>query len=292
MTHGTENRDDTARKAFTDATRDLVRAGFTQEDARRSAQTLLAFSLEKVGLQLLLDFDRLISPAEKSRYQDAVRRLASHEPMAYITRWQDFGYLEIQVAPGVLIPRTDTLILVEAALSRLDKDRETRVLELGCGSGAVMTALLSARPQAQGLAIDVDPLALEVTQANLARLGLADRARLEQGSWFEKISAEEKFDLIVSNPPYLTTKEMANVDESVKKEPAMALWGGCDGLDAYRAILPPAYGALREGAWCLVEIGWKQGSAVKGMFDSLGYAHTEIHQDAGARDRVVAGCRT
>ena len=268
-----------------------MQAGFSEADACRDAKELLSFCLGKEGLQLLLDFDCAMIQTDADRFDEASGRLAEHEPLAYITGRQDFCGLDVFVLPGVLIPRHDTLVLVEQTLARLQEDKAVQVLELGCGSGAVISALALARPLLQGFAVDVDPLAIRVTRENLNRYNLSERIRLIQCSWFEGIDRKEKFDLILSNPPYISTAEMKDLDTSVKKEPEKALWGGYDGLDPYREILPAAYAALKCGGWCLTEIGWKQGEAVKAMFISAGFCSVEIYRDEGNRNRVVAGCR-
>ena len=282
---------ETAREAFVQASQALADAGYNPEDARREANKLLSFCLGEDGLRLLLDFDRILCPEEEKQYWDAVRRFANKEPMAYLTGEQDFGNVTIQLEPGVLIPRQDTLVLVEAAIEKLAEDRETHVLELGSGSGAVIVAIAIARPLMQGLAVDVDPLAVEWTRRNLNRFGLDRRIQVRLGSWFEKINTDQRFSMIVANPPYISTEEMKELDDAVKYEPVTALWGGADGMDAYREIVPAAYGALDEGGWCLVEIGWKQGPAVKNMFEAAGFQDVAVYLDEGGRDRVVAGKR-
>lgn len=288
---GKEKPGATAREAYAQACLELKNAGFSEEAACYDAKELLAFCCGKEGLRLLLALDEEITQAEAGHYREAVKRLAGREPMAYITGSQDFGGLDIRVAPGVLVPRRDTLVLVQQALSKLAEDEAAYVLELGCGSGAVIASLAAARPLLRGLAVDADPMAIRVTGENLERYGLSGRIRLRQGSWFTEVGSHERFDLIVSNPPYISSDEMRCLDESVKKEPEKALWGGQDGLDAYRHILPAAYKALRRQGWCIVEIGWKQGAAVEAMFTSAGFSDVELFRDEGGRDRVVAGCR-
>gem|GEM_PF-1772 len=279
----------TGREAYADACRRLRDAGFTQEAAGREALELLAFCAGKDNLRLLLDMDAPMDPASAERFVEAVRRLAGDEPMAYITGSRIFGDMEYKVAPGVLIPREDTLVLVEQALARLAPDTEARLLELGSGSGAVIAAVASARPGARGVAVDIDPLAVELTRENLELHGLAERVQAVRGSWLEPVGGQGKFHMILSNPPYISTAEMAGLPESVKKEPAGALWGGEDGLDSYRQILPAAFEALADNGWCLVEIGWKQGATVKAMLEGAGFHDVDIYRDKGDRDRVAAG---
>ncbi|MEL7623195.1 MAG: peptide chain release factor N(5)-glutamine methyltransferase [Clostridiales bacterium] len=286
-----DNAEVSGREAYARACRQLKKAGFSEEAACREAKELLAFCWKKDGLQLLLDFDAPLETETGQAYEAAVERLANHEPMAYLTGCQDFGGLDCHVVPGVLIPRRDTLVLVNAALARLPEEESVRVLELGSGSGAVITSLALARPLLQGVAVDINPLAVETTRKNLRLNQLEQRVQVREGSWFEPLGPQEQFRLILSNPPYISTEEMTELPENVRKEPVKALWGGKDGLDCYREILPAAYGRLEDKGWCLVETGWRQGPAVKALFAAAGFRDVEILQDEGGRDRVVLGCR-
>ena len=279
----------TLREAYAEACLQLKNAGHTQEAAGREAMELLAFYRGESGLKLLLSLDAAMDPGGAERYRQAVARLAKDEPKAYIIGSQEFYGYDFSVRPGLLIPRRDSEILVGQALSRLAPETGGRVLELGCGSGALIAALALARPDIRGLAVDIDPLAVETAKENIARHGLSGRIQVLRGSWFEPVDQREKFSLILSNPPYITTAEMAELPESVKKEPERALWGGDDGLDCYRQILPAAFAALEAGGWCLVEIGWKQGPAVKAMLETAGFSGAAVYQDEGGRDRVAAG---
>ena len=281
----------TIRAAYRKACQMLKNVGFPADEANRDARELLSFTLHKDSLRVLLDFDMPLDCAEEASFMEAVCRRANHEPMAYIEGIQAFGGMDIHITPGVLIPRQDTLVLVDQALSRIPEGKPVRVLDLGCGSGVVIAALAMARPQIQGLAVDKDTLAIQTTRTNLERLGLSRRIRLLQSDWFAEINKDERFDVILSNPPYISTAEMQALDASVQKEPAAALWGGADGMDAYRAILPAAYHALDCDGWCLVEIGWKQGAVVKTIFADAGFSCVEVYTDEGGRDRVIEGCR-
>ncbi len=319
----------TARHAYADACRELVCAGFPNEEACQIARELLSFCRGIDGVEFITRFDEPLNDDETALFQRALRRLLDNEPMAYITGRQDFGGLEIYASEKALIPRGDTMVLVKKALEKIaaaarerstlkkstrkrsmsgnstrespdsesaaredaDETNVISVLELGCGSGAVTVALALESPYARFVATDVDSDAIEVAKTNIARFGLTDRVALRQGSWFEAVGKEEKYDLIISNPPYLSREDMSNVDASVKKEPFIALWGGEDGLDSYRQIISPAYGALADQGWCIVEIGWRQGSAVAGMFEKAGFTGVEIINDEGVRNRIVIGQR-
>lgn len=167
--------------------------------------------------------------------------------------------------------------------------RPRRVLELGVGSGAVIGSLAAIRQGFTGVAVDLAPEALALAAENFRRLGVAQRIELRQGSWYEPVADGEGFDLILSNPPYITTGEMAELPEEVLAEPRLALWGGEDGLDCYRLIVPGAWPRLTAGGWLLVEIGWLQGPAVAELFRRQGFSGVTILTDGGGRDRVVLG---
>ena len=287
MTAGSKNA--LARQAYATAYDALLKAGFADAEARMDALDLLAYIKGVSGLDLLLGLGELLSDSEAALYSEVVKRRLGHEPMAYITGWQDFGGFDLRLTPGVLIPRRDTLTLVEQALARLSEDKPYRVLELGCGSGAVILSVAKARPLVWGMAIDIDPLAIESSRQNFDLYGVSDRIELRQASWDEGFCREDSFDMILSNPPYLSTEEMLGLDAAVMHEPEQALWGGEDGLDCYRRILPLSRRLLRAGGLCLVEIGWKQGQAVMDIYKASGYHDVAIVQDEGLRDRVVCG---
>jgi release factor glutamine methyltransferase len=166
-------------------------------------------------------------------------------------------------------------------------------LELGVGSGVVLGTLACRRPLLEGVGVELSPQALEVAAGNLEKLGVARRIQLRQGSWFQPIqdSHDGRFHMIVSNPPYISREEMRRLPASVLMEPAIALYGGEDGLNAYRDILKDAPRYLCPAGWALFEIGWKQAGAVEELLKNAGMEALETVQDAGGRDRVAAGRR-
>ncbi len=219
--------------------------------------------------------------------------LRSAAPLQYlvgICPWRD---LELQVAPGVLIPRQETELLVELALAGVDPRTPHRWADLGTGSGCLAVALARCLPQSQGLAVDLSPDALVQAEANLARAQVADRVQLRQGSWWEPLrELWGRLDLVVSNPPYIPTAVWEQLEPVVRHhEPALALDGGGDGLDAIRQLATGAAQALAPGGWLLLEHHHDQSDTVRNLLRSGGLVEVEAHQDLEGRWRFARGRR-
>ena len=209
--------------------------------------------------------------------------------MSRILGERGFWTLDLIVAPGVLDPRPDTETLIEAALSLVAEKRDAplSILDLGSGSGAIVCALLSELPAARALAVDLSPDACAATAANLARCGLSDRAEVVQGRWAEALCG--RFDLVVSNPPYVRTGDIAGLDPEVRlHDPAMALDGGADGLDCYRDIIRDQPRLLAEDAFVLFEVGFDQAASVAELLGAQGLQIERVARDAGGHERIVA----
>ena len=218
--------------------------------------------------------------------QIALRRLA-HEPVSRILGTREFWGLDFELGPATLDPRPDTETLVEAALRLGHPDTPTRVLDLGTGTGCILLAILSEWPKAHGVGVDFAEDALGVARRNAQRLGLQDRAVFQRGDWCEGLTGP--FDVIVSNPPYITNAEMQGLaPEVADHDPALALRGGPDGLDAYRAIVPAAKRLLPPGGTVLLEVGHTQAEAVAGILSAHHYAPATFYRDLGGVVRVVA----
>lgn len=202
-------------------------------------------------------------PAEMAKALDAMMmRRASGEPVAYIVGRREFWSLDIEVEPGILVPRTDSETLIEAVIRRRNAAARLKILDLGCGSGALLCALLSAFPAAEGLGVDINPDAVDLTRRNLERLGFAARSRVQQGDWFTGVEAQ--LDVIVSNPPYIRTIDRDTLPREVRDyEDARALFAGEDGLDAYRRIMAGLCGRLAERGMAVFEFGAGQQDAIK-----------------------------
>lgn len=261
-------------------------AGKGVENARLEAEWLLcaALGLDRVGLYV--NFDRPLTPAELTAYREMVARRAQREPLQYILGNQEFMGLEFEVSPGALIPRHDTEVLVEAALQRAAPT--SRILDIGVGSGCIAVALAKALPQVEVVGVEKSPEALALAERNAGKHGV--RVTLFEGSLFEPFPGQ-KFDLIVSNPPYIPTADMETLQPEVRDfEPHQALDGGPDGLAFYRLIIPAAPDYLTPGGWLLFEVGIAEASAVQALFEATGrFAELFTAKDTNGIERVVGG---
>jgi release factor glutamine methyltransferase len=261
------------------------------DGAHLDARVLMAFALGRDAGWLIGHRDEVLASEEQSHFEALVARRAAREPLAYITGEREFWSLPFRVSPATLIPRPDTETLVEAVLAALpDRDGTARILDLGTGSGCIVLALLHERPAAQGVGIDIAPQALDVAKVNANALGLAGRADFRAGSWFDVLAPDETFDVIVTNPPYITENEMVELAPEISgHEPPGALAAGADGLDAYRQIFAGLAGRLRTGGVFAGEIGHRQGMAAVQLARAHGLEEVRILDDQAGRARVVTG---
>ena len=230
------------------------------ESARLDAELLVAMALGTDRVGLYLDLNRPLIDQERSAIRPLVARRRDREPVAYILGHRDFYGRRFEVTPDVLIPRPDTETLVEHALPCIPKDAVCRVLDVGTGSGAIAVTLAAERPLAQVTATDISGAALKVASSNAKRLEVADRIRFVETNL---LSGEDQYDVIVSNPPYVTRSDMATLQVEVRDhEPATALEAGEDGLDVVRALLTAAEPVTASGAQMLIEVGAGQAASV------------------------------
>ena len=215
-------------------------------------------------------------------------RRARHEPVQYIVGEQEFFGLKFRVTPDVLIPRPETEHLVEAALARTDRDASLRIADVGTGSGAIAVALAHALPRARVTALDISPAALAVAQENAESHGVAIAFGFLKSDLLEAV-AGERFDMIVSNPPYVAEGE--ELEPQVRDyEPGSALFAGPEGLDVYRRLIPQAQAALRPGGWLLLEIGHGQRDALAQLL--AGWGNVSFIADLQGIPRVACAQRT
>ncbi len=266
------------------------RAGL--EEPKREARLALRGALGVSAASLIAEPHEALDVAAVARLAHVAERRAAGEPLSKIIGRREFWGLDLFVSADVLDPRPETETLVEAALKVLGARRRgtLRILDLGVGSGAILCALLSECPAAAGLGVDASPAAVAVARLNLESCGLASRAEIRLGSWTEGV--EGPFDLIVSNPPYIPSADIEGLEREVRDfDPRLALDGGADGLDAYRAILPAAAALLAPGGRLIVEVGAGQGGDVLGLAARLGFVHAETRRDLAGIERVVVGER-
>lgn len=252
-------------------------------DAAQDAALLLAHAMGVARADLaLMPSQTLLTAAQAAAFDAAITARVARKPMSQITGERLFWGRPFAVTCDVLDPRPETETLIAAALNR---PFET-VLDLGTGSGCILLTLLAERPGAQGVGVDLSAAALAVAQRNQARLRV--QATWAQGSWFDPVQG--RFDLIVSNPPYIAADEMAHLSPEVRHwEPHLALTPGRDGLAPYRIIAAQAPAHLTAGGWLMVEIGPTQGAAVAGFLTAAGFMTVQILPDLDGRDRVVVG---
>jgi release factor glutamine methyltransferase len=265
----------------------LARSGV--EDAKTDARILLLAAAELTHAQLVLDPLASIGAKAARRLAEYAARRAAREPVSRILATRGFWTLDLHVTPGVLDPRADTETLVELALRLVaDRRRESlSILDLGSGSGAIVCALLSELPEAKAVAVDLSETACGATKANLAACGLAARGTVLRGRWAEAISA--RFDLVVSNPPYIRSEDIHSLSPEVAlHDPLLALDGGGDGLGCYRQIVQGLPNVLNPEGLVLFELGAGQASDVAELLVEAGLQIAAIARDAGGHERAVA----
>jgi release factor glutamine methyltransferase len=241
----------------------------------RNRTWLIAHGNESMSDSQLESFDRLVS-----------RRQAG-EPMAYLLGSREFRGLHLQVGPAVLIPRPETECLVEAALARAPKDG--RVIDLGTGSGAIALAMAHARPDLCVIATDRSPQALAQAKANAEALALPNAPCWQQGSWWAAVPAGHRFNLVLSNPPYIAALDPHLSQGDLRFEPREALVGGPDGLDALREIIAGAAAHLQADGWIILEHGFDQGEAVRRLLSEAGFSEVHTLSDLAGLDRISLG---
>jgi release factor glutamine methyltransferase len=265
-----------------------ARALLGGEDAAMEADLLIAHAIDRPRAWLLAHGEFQPDAADRAEIVRLLRRRSEGVPIAYLTGSRGFWNFDLAVDASTLIPRPETELLVELALARLPVDAAARVADLGTGSGAIAIALGSERPRLQLLATDASPAALEVALANASRLG-ARAIEFRLGDWGAALAVDERFDMILSNPPYLGEDDVHLQQGDLRFEPRSALASGVDGLDAIRCIGAAAPRHLEPGGWLLIEHGQSQGAAVREILRSAGLVDVETVRDLESRDRVTLG---
>ena len=255
---------------------------------RLDAELLLAHVLGKPRSFLRTWPEHVLEPAQLDAFEQLLARRRAGEPVAYLLGRQGFWNLELQVSPSTLIPRADTETLVEAVLA-LPLPERARVLDLGTGTGAIALALAGERPAWQVAGCDQVTAAVDLARHNAERLGIAN-TQFFNSDWFDAVDASARFDLIVTNPPYIAEDDQHLARGDVRFEPRSALVSGPDGLDDIRLIIERAPVFLARSGWLFLEHGWDQSEAVAELLSVRGFDSVRSVRDLGGHVRVTGGC--
>lgn len=278
---------DTVRSLLADAAAVL---GGASPAPRLDAELLLAHALGRERSHLYAHPEAKPSAAALAGFHQLLDRRRSGEPLAYLTSKREFWSMELKVTPATLIPRHETELLVELALQRIPAGAEWRLLDLGTGSGAIALVLARERARCQLIATDSSTAALAVAAENAGMLGISNVEFLA-GDWFQPL-AERRFQLVVSNPPYVRENDPHLQEGDLRFEPHSALTAGVDGLEDLRRIVSAAPAHLEAGGWLLLEHGHDQGAEVRALLNARGYGQVATFRDLQGQERVSGGIRT
>ena len=272
---------------------DLLRAAVARlhavgvPDPARDARILARWAADLSAAAMAAEPDQDLSPEAASRFEAAVRAREARQPVSHIIGGREFYGRWFAVNNHVLDPRPESETLVETALAQIPRDRPCRVLDLGVGSGCLLLSVLAERPFTTGVGVDQSVEALAVAARNADKLGLTARTELRQGDWLDGV--EERFNVILCNPPYIPTDEYEHLAPEVRlHEPERALTPGEDGLAAYRTVIPKLAAALLPDGAAMFEAGRGQADAVAGLLQAAGFA-TSVSMDLNGVARVVRG---
>lgn len=275
----------TIDEALKDAASALEAAGVS--DGRLQAASLLAVALKQGRTFLFAHPEHELTPDEIAAFTSLIQRRSLREPYQYIVGRQEFFGLEFEVTPDVLIPRPETEILIEAAVEQLSDIDKPRFCEIGVGSGCISVAILHGLPATTAVAGDVSKAAIIVARRNAIRHNVADRLTLVESDVFTNIP-DERFDAIVSNPPYVPSRDIESLQPEVRDfEPLTSLSDGGDGLSVIRRIIDRAPSRLKKGGLLFIEIGFDQSSRVEAMFGRAFWSEIDFLADLQGIPRIV-----
>ena len=251
------------------------------------ARLLLEAAAGASRTDILTDPYRALTEDQQAAYDAMIERRLRREPVSRILGRKGFWKIMLNVTPDVLSPRPDTEAILDVAMLAFAPHQAFEMIDLGTGSGAILLAILAERGGARGVGTDISSEALAVARENAANLDLDGRAAFLRTEWAAGF-ADDSFDLVVSNPPYIPSDDIDGLDPEVRDhDPRLALDGGPDGLEAYRRLAPEIARILRPQGVFAVEIGWDQGAAVTALFRDAGFADVRVVKDLSDRDRVV-----
>ena len=257
---------------------------------RLDVETLLQKVLNVDRLYILLNLDKDLSEDEEKTFNKFIEERLNNRPIAYIVGNREFMGLDFYVQEGVLIPRPDTEVLVEEVIEIAKDKGQIEILDIGAGSGAITVSLAKYLENAKLTSVDISEIALEIAKKNAISNNVEDRINFVKSDLFSSLNKNQKFDIIVSNPPYIKREVIDTLDKQVKDfEPYNALEGGIDGLDFYRAITTQAKDYLKEGGVLAYEVGHDQSEDVSKLMEMDGYTNIYTLKDLQQIDRVVIG---
>jgi len=261
------------------------------ERARQDAESLLRHLIGKDKAWLIVHWEDSLRDEQAADYMELLERRYKGEPMQYITGVTEFYGLPFRVSPAVLIPRPETELLVESVIKLAEHVQEPRIVDVGTGSGAIAVAFAHQLPNAAITAIDISAQALDIARQNAGRNRVRDRINFIEGDLLAPVAAC-KFDIVVSNPPYVSATDRASLAVEVREhEPALALFAGEDGLDVYRRLIPAAFAALVPGGYLAIEIGFGQSPAIAALLAEPGFSGIDFVPDLQEIPRVAIAQR-
>lgn len=249
------------------------------------AKRLMCYTIKKDKIYLITNMEEEITQEQEHDYLEYISKIQNHMPIQYIVQNQEFMKMDFFVNENVLIPRQDTEIVVEEAIKIINKNKLEKILDVCTGSGAIIISIAKYTKASNLVAIDISTKALEIAQKNAISNNVNNRIKFIQSNMFENV--KEKYDLIISNPPYIKTAVIQELDEEVKREPIIALDGGNDGLNFYKIIAENAKKYLNTNGYLVLEIGYDQKEEVINLLRINKYKDIQCIKDFGNNDRVI-----
>lgn len=249
------------------------------------AKRLMCYTIKKDKIYLITHMEEEITQEQEHDYLEYISKIQNHMPIQYIVQNQEFMKMDFFVNENVLIPRQDTEIVVEEAIKIINKNKLEKIFDVCTGSGAIIISIAKYTKASNLVAIDISTKALEIAQKNAISNNVNNRIKFIQSNMFENV--KEKYDLIISNPPYIKTAVIQELDEEVKKEPIIALDGGNDGLNFYKIIAENAKKYLNTNGYLVLEIGYDQKEEVINLLRINKYKDIQCIKDFGNNDRVI-----